>query len=98
LSYTPHYICQSELGHVLELRRQREALDECIKEAETAIRSALEVGASVQEGAFSAYLKTVERRSVAWKSIVERELGEEYARRVLSATRPDTFTTLVIGA
>jgi hypothetical protein len=94
----PHHICQAEVAHVLELRRQREALDERIKEAESVIRTALEGGASVQQGVFTAYLKTVERRSVQWKAVVERELGEDYARRVLSATRPDSFTSLVIGA
>jgi hypothetical protein len=57
-SYTLHHICQSELAHVLELRRQREALDERISEAETAIRRALQAGAKVQGGFVSAYLKT----------------------------------------
>ena len=98
LPYTPHNICQSELAHVLELRRQREALDERIQEAEGAIRTALEAGANVQEGIFSAYLKTTERRSVSWKNVVERELGEDYAKRVLAATKPDTFISLVVAA
>lgn len=94
----PASISQEELGHVLEMRRQREALDEQIKEAETAIRSALESGASVEAGIFHAHVKTYERRSVQWKAVCERELGEAFCTRVLAATRPDQFSTLVIGA
>jgi|SRR5882762_8098172 len=94
----PHHICQAELAHILELRRQREAIDERIKEAEDSVRTALEVGAVVEDGIFRAYMKTTERRSVAWKSVVERELGEDYATRVLAATKPDRFSTLVVSA
>jgi hypothetical protein len=91
-------ICQAELAHVLELRRQRDAIDERLKEAEQAIRSAMEAGASVQPGILSARLKVTERRNVAWKVVCERELGEDYCRRVLAATRPASYTSLVIGA
>jgi hypothetical protein len=35
---------------------------------------------------------------VSWKSVVERELGEDYAKRVLAATKPDTYTHLVVTA
>lgn len=94
----PQHISQNELGHILEMRRQREALDEQIKESEISIRAALEAGATVEGGLFRAFLKTTERRSVAWKAIVERELGEGYANRVLAATKPDKFTTLVVSA
>lgn len=97
-TYTAHAICQFELAHVLELRRQRETLDGLIAGAEAAIRAALEAGAEVQPGTFSAFLKVTERRSVAWKAVVERELGAEYAVRVLAATKPDKFSALVISA
>jgi len=80
------------------MRRQRDALDKQIQNAEASARAALESGAEVEAGVFHARLKITERRSVQWKAIVERELGEDYARRVLSATHPDTFTTLVVGA
>jgi len=33
-----HHISQNELGHILEMRRQREALDEQIQIAESAVR------------------------------------------------------------
>jgi hypothetical protein len=35
---------------------------------------------------------------VSWKSVVERELGEDYAKRVPAATKPDTYTHLVVTA
>ena len=38
----------------------------------------------------------MERRSVAWKAVVERELGEDYARRVLAATKPETYVSLAV--
>jgi predicted RNase H-related nuclease YkuK (DUF458 family) len=91
-------VTQSELAHLLEMRRQREALDEQITEAEVSLRAALEVGAAVEVGIFRAYLKVTERRSVAWKAVVERELGEDYATRVLAATKPDKFSALVVSA
>jgi hypothetical protein len=91
-------VCQAELAHVLELRRQRDAIDERLTEAEQAIRSALEAGATVQPGILSARLKITQRRNVAWKVVCERELGEEYCRRVLAATHPDSYTSLIVGA
>jgi hypothetical protein len=94
----PHHICQTDLSYILELRRQRDTIDEQIKESETAIRTALEVGAIVEPGIFQAYLKHTERRSVAWRVVVERELGEGYAARVLAATKTDKYCSLVISA
>jgi len=91
-------ITQGELARILELRRDIEQLEADLKSAEQEVRGQLEAGASVESGLFRAYLKTNERRSVAWKAIVERELGEEYARRVLAATKPDTTTQLVLTA
>ena len=91
-------ITQFELGALLSLRNRAQQLAEQIQEAEVSLRAALEAGAEVETGIFHAHLKVTERRSVSWKAIVERELGEDYARRVLSATHPDTFTTLVVGA
>lgn len=94
----PASISQEELGHVLEMRRQRDALDEQLKEAESAVRGALEAGAQVEPGIFHARLKITERRSVAWKEVCARELGDAFTTRVLAATRPDTFVSLVVSA
>jgi hypothetical protein len=91
-------IPQQDLARILELRRDIETLEADLKSAEQSIHEQLEAGASVESGLFQAYLKTTERRSVSWKGVVERELGEDYARRVLAATKPDTFTHLVVEA
>ena len=91
-------IPQQELARILELRREIDMLEADLKAAEQSVRDQLDCGASVESGLFQAYLKSTERRSVAWKSVVERELGEDYAKRVLAATKPDTFTTLVVSA
>lgn len=91
-------IRQQELARILELRRDIEQLKGKLEQAEGAIRLSLEAGASVESGLFRAYLKTTERRSVAWKAVVERECGADYAARVLAATKPDTTTQLVVTA
>jgi hypothetical protein len=80
----------------LEDRAQQ--LADQVEAAKESVRSRLEMGAGVQHGTFFAYLKKMERRSVAWKTVVERELGKGYARRVLAATRPDKFRLLIIGS
>jgi hypothetical protein len=95
---SPQIIAQDELCHILSMRQQIEAIETKLKEAETAVRCALESGVEVETGIFKASLKTAERRNVGWKSIVERELGEDYARRVLAATKPDTYTSLIVSA
>ena len=95
---TPRTISQEDLRHILDMRRQIESLGEQLKQAESTVRTALEAGVSAEPGVFQAFLKTTERRSVPWKQVCERELGEAYCARVLSATKPDTFTTLIIKA
>lgn len=91
-------IPQHELARILELRRDIEQLEADLKSAEQAVRGQIEAGAAVESGLFRAYLKTTERRSVAWKAVVERECGPDYAARVLAATKPDTTTQLVVTA
>jgi hypothetical protein len=95
---SPKAIMQADLSRILSMRQQIEAIEEQLNEAETSVRVALESGADVEAGLFRASLKTTERRNVAWKSVVERELGEDYSRRVLAATKPDSYTTLVVSA
>ena len=92
----PKPIEQDELCRILSMRQQIEAIEGKLKAAEADIRSALESGASIGPGVFRASLKTTERRNVAWKSVVERELGQDYAVRVLAATKPDTYTKLIV--
>ncbi len=80
-------ISQAELAYIAELRRRLESA-----------KAELETGAPVEPGVLQAFLKVVERRSVPWKQVVERELGEAYATRVLAATKPETYVTLVVKA
>src|SRR5580658_6162869 len=91
-------ITQDQLAQIITLRQQVETLQLELGEAQADVQSALETGASVEPGLSRASLKTTERRSVAWKGVCERELGEAYCARVLAATRPDTFTHLVVTA
>jgi hypothetical protein len=95
---TSRPVAQTHLSNILELRREIEILEAQVQAAENEVRAALESGAPVEPGLLRAFLKTIERRSVAWKAVCERELGEDYCRRVLTATRPDTFTRLVVEA
>lgn len=90
-------VTQLEIAALLSLRNRVRQLTEQIEAAETSLRARLEAGVSVEIGTLRAYLKPGERRSVSWKSVVERELGEGYATRVLAATRPDKFVTLVVS-
>ena len=91
-------ITQDRLAEIIMLRQQIESLEKQLGEAQTDVKSALESGAEVEPGLFRAFLKITERTNVSWKSVVERELGEDYAKRVLSATKPDKYKNLVVTA
>ena len=92
----PESITQGQLGRVVWLRREIERLQTELKRAKETVRLALEAGAPVEPGMLQAVLKTVQHRSVAWKAVVERELGEDYARRVLPATSHETYVSLAV--
>ncbi len=89
---------QTKLEEIISLRRSIRELETRLDTAEKDVKASLEAGAIHEEGLFRAFLKVSERRSVAWKQIVERELGETYAKRVLAATKTDRFTHLVVTA
>jgi hypothetical protein len=91
-------ITQSTLSKVLLAKKRIAELEAEVKAGEEQILAALTEGASVQDGVLTAYIKSWERRSPSWKAVVERELGEQYAARVLAATKPDTYTKLVVEA
>lgn len=91
-------ITQDRLAEIITLRQQIEELEKQLGEAQTDVKLALESGAEVESGLFRASLKTTERTNVSWKSVVERELGDDYAKRVLSATKPDQYVHLVVTA
>lgn len=89
-------ITQKSLRSVVKLQAQLAALSEKLKSAEASVFDALKGGAEVQSGLLSAHIKTFERRNVAWKKIVEREKGEEFAARILAATHADKYENLVV--
>jgi hypothetical protein len=89
---------QDKLALIISLRHEIEQLEAQLGEAHTEVKAALESGAEVEPGLFRASLKVTERTNVSWKSVVERELGGDYAKRVLAATKPDKYTHLVVTA
>ncbi len=91
-----HSITQFQLGRYSALVNQIEALKAEQAALQQQLIAALSSGASVEAGACSASLKTCERRSVSWRSVVERLKGAGYASRILSCTKPTTYTKLVV--
>lgn len=91
-------VTQSALGRILELRQEIAMLEAEAEAQQSVVRAQIEAGAPVEPGLLRAFLKTTERRSVQWKAVCERECGEEYCKRVLAGTKPDTFTNLVVTA
>ena len=91
-------ITQEKLAYILTLKGEIAERKKALEEAETEVQAALEDSVPVESGLLRAFLKTVERRSVQWKQVVERKLGVDYAKRVLAGTKPDKFTHLVVTA
>lgn len=91
-------VTQDRLAEIITLRQQIEELEKLLGEAQSNVKFALESGAEVEPGLFRAFLKVTERTNVSWKSVVERELGDDYAKRVLAATKPDKYVHLVVTA
>ncbi len=91
-----HSISQFQLAHYATLANQIEALKAEQSTLQQQLIAALSNGTEVEAGARSASLKTCERRSVSWRSVVERLKGAGYASQVLSHTKPKTFLKLVV--
>jgi hypothetical protein len=89
-------ITQENLQAVAEKRALIARLEAELKAVEATVLESLKAGASIAPGLLTARVKTYERRNVAWKEIVIREKGEDYADRVLNATRPDKYESLVV--
>ncbi len=92
----PTTISQFDLARYATLANQLEALKAEQSALQQQLIAALSSGASVEAGARSASLKACERRSVSWRSVVERLKGAGYASRILSCTKPTTYTKLVV--
>lgn len=89
-------ISQERLSAYAKLEAQIDKLNAKLGPEKDALKAALEAGAEIEPGAHHAHLKVTERRSVPWKEIVERELGEAYAERVMAATKPGKAVSLVV--
>ncbi len=91
-------ITQEKLAYILTLKGEIAERKKALEETEAEVQAALEDSLPVESGLLRAFLKTVERRSVPWKQVVERKLGVDFAKRVLAGTKPDRFTHLVVTA
>jgi uncharacterized protein YpbB len=89
-------ITQKTLANILKKRKQIADATELLKELESLLTEQLKAGADVQAGLLVARIKEYERRNIAWKQVLIREKGEEFAARVFNATKPDKYETLVV--
>ncbi len=91
-----HQISQFDLARYIKRANQIEALKAEQSTLQEQLLAALSNGAEVEAGARSASLKTCERRSVSWRSVVERLKGAGYAQNVLSHTKPTSYIKLIV--
>ena len=92
----PQTITQFDLARYATLANQIDALKAEQTALEQDLTIAIEHGVAVEPGAHTAQLKTTERRTVSWKAVVIRLKGSGYASRILSCTKPKTYTKLVV--
>jgi hypothetical protein len=92
----PKTITQSKLSKLFRHQSKIEELKQAAEILEKEILESLKAGAAVQKGLLTARVKTWQRRSVAWKEVVVREKGQEFADRVFNATRPTDYEDLVV--
>ncbi len=91
-----HSITQFDLVRFASLTAQIDSLKSEHADLEQELTNALDSGVAVEPGAHTAQLKTTERRTVSWKAVVIRLKGSGYASRILSCTKPKTYTKLVV--
>ncbi len=91
-----HSITQFDLVRFASLTAQIDSLKSEHADLEQELTNALDSGVAVEPGAHTAQLKTTEGRNVSWKTVVIRLKGTGYASRILSCTKPTTYTKLVV--
>ncbi len=89
-------ITQFDLARFATIAGQIDALKDQHAALERQLTASLDSGAVVEPGNHTAKLRTTERRNVSWKKVVIRLKSEGYANKVLSATKPTTYTKLVV--
>jgi len=92
----PQTITQFDLARYVTMANQIDALKAEQSTLQEQLIAALSNGTEVEAGVRSANLKACERRSVSWRSVVERLKGTGYVSQVLSHTKPKTFLKLVV--
>ena len=96
LTQSHQTVTQFDLKRHVSLSNQIDALRREHALLEQTLIASLSNGADVEPGAHTAQLKTSERRNVSWKNVVTRLKGSGYASRILSCTKPTTYTKLVV--
>ena len=89
-------VTQQQIEGLLVLREQAQEASTAARKKqmevgaeEKRLMTALEAGAQVKPGAYFLLLtKETTGRSVAWRKVVERELGKAFAEKVLADTPP----------
>ncbi len=92
----PQTLTQFDLARYVTMANQIDALKAEQSVLEQQLTTALHSGAVVEPGNHTARLRTTERRNVSWKRVVIRLKSEGYVNKVLSATKPTTYTKLVV--
>lgn len=98
----PTAITQAEVERLLVLRQEaQETQAVAAKQAaelaaeEDRLKALLQAGAPVERGPYLVDLVTeLTGRSVAWRGVVEKELGKAFAEKVLADTTPGQRLTL----
>ncbi len=96
LSQPQTVVTQFDLARYASLSAQIDSLKSEHTELERQLTTALGSGVEVEPGAHTAQLKTSERRNVSWKNVVTRLKGSGYVSRILSCTKPKTYTKVVV--
>ncbi len=96
LTQSHQTVTQFDLKRHVSLSNQIDVLRREHAELEQKLITSLSNGVEAEPGAHTAQLKTNQRRNVSWKDVVIRLKGSGYASRILSCTKPTTYTKLVV--
>jgi len=97
-------ISQKSLVAIVRQRAKVAAAQSKLDELEKDLKAQLESAVPVAPGLFRAELKKWDRRSPAWREVVEREIdkirgageGFKFAERVLAGTTPTPCEKLIV--